>query len=221
SWKGKPPAAVRLQQASDGGAVSAKIEQQGAYVRCRLHQHDEERIGVKDCDDRESLAELEDGGSEVASSTRIPELRHVRDGGGQERGDALGVHAIACGDTTGLTAYVDNRLDSLVSLYALSGTPVTQPSGYSIGARSAVRTEQVLSFDFAFDIDTAGRPVLLPTGALKLGQQSGVQTSSLAFDSIRIAPTTNYQRDSAVVIGDSSVDRAFRPAHMPDAHRPH
>jgi len=115
------------------------------------------------------------------------------------------VAAIACGDTTGLTAYVDNRLDSLVSLYALSGTPVTQPSGYSIGARSAVRTEQVLSFDFAFDIDTAGRPVLLPTGALKLGQQSGLQLSSLAFDSIRIAPTTNYQRDSAVVIGDSSV----------------
>src|SRR5206468_2007966 len=72
--------AVRLQQTSYGGAVSAKIEQQGAYVRCRLHQHDEERIGVEDCDDRESLAELEDGGSKIAASARITELRHVRDG---------------------------------------------------------------------------------------------------------------------------------------------
>ena len=114
------------------------------------------------------------------------------------------VAATACGDTTGLQAYVTNRVDT-VSLYALSGTPVTEPSGYSIGARSAVRTEQVLSFDFAFDIDTSGRPVLLPTGALKLGQQSGLQLSRLPFDSIRIAPSANYQRDSAVVIGDSSV----------------
>ncbi len=115
------------------------------------------------------------------------------------------VAATACGDSTGLQAYVENRLDTLVSLYALSGTPVTEPSGYSIGSRSAVRTEQVLAFDFAFDIDTAGRAVLLPTGALKLGQQSGLQLSKLPFDSIRIAPTTNYQRDSAVVIDDSSV----------------
>ena len=113
--------------------------------------------------------------------------------------------AAACGNPLGLQAYIPNRRDTLVSLYALSGTPVSLPSGYSIGARQAVRTDQALSFDFAFDIDTAGRPVLLPTGALKLGQQSGLQTSSLAFDSIRIAPTTNYQRDSAVVIGDSSV----------------
>src|SRR5437867_8675066 len=113
----------------------------------------------------------------------------------------------ACGDTTGLTAYLDNDT-ATVSLYALGGTAVWLPSGYSIGSHSAVRTEQVLSFDFAFDIDTAGRPVLLPTGALKLGQQSGqsgLQLSTLPFDSIRVAPTTNYQRDSAVVIGDSSV----------------
>ena len=110
-----------------------------------------------------------------------------------------------CGDTTGLTAYIDNRLDTLVSLYALGGTAVTQPSGYSIGLRSPVRTEQVLSFDFAFDIDTAGRPVLLQTGALHLGQSSGLQLSSLAFDSIRLAPTANYKLDSAVVINDSSV----------------
>jgi hypothetical protein len=40
---------------------------------------------------------------------------------------------------------------------------------------------------------------------LKLGRQSGLQITKLAFDSIRFAPTDNYQLDSAVVVHDSSV----------------
>ncbi|OLC09616.1 MAG: hypothetical protein AUH41_04815 [Gemmatimonadetes bacterium 13_1_40CM_66_11] len=111
--------------------------------------------------------------------------------------------AAACGDSFGLQAYRSNVVDT-VSLYALSGTPVTKPSGYAL-LNGAVRTEQVAYFDFAFDIDTAGRAVLLPTGALKLGQQSGLQLSTQAFDSLRIAPTANYHLDSAVVVHDSSV----------------
>jgi len=113
--------------------------------------------------------------------------------------------AAACGNPLGLPgAFIVNRTDT-VSLYALSGTPVSQPSGYSIGARQAVRTEQASSFDLAFDIDTAGRALLLPTGALKLGQQSGTQISALQFDSIRIAPTSNYNLDSAQVVNVNSV----------------
>ena len=114
-----------------------------------------------------------------------------------------GVAAAACGNSTGLQAFRTNVVDT-VSLYALSGTLVSKPSGYAI-LNGPVRTEQVVSFDFAFDIDTAGRAVFLPTGALKLGQQSGLQISKLAFDSIRIAPTDKYQLDSAVVVQDSSV----------------
>lgn len=116
------------------------------------------------------------------------------------------VLAAACGDPFGLPApSVSNRTDTL-SLFALSGTPVTSPSGYVISFRSRVRTDQVIDgFDFAFDIDTAGRALLLPTGALRLGRLSGMQLTTMEFDSIRIAPTSGYQRDSAVAVDSGSV----------------
>ena len=85
---------VGLQQASYGGAVAAQIEQEGAHVRRGLHQHDEERVGVEDRNDRKSPAELEDRGREVAASAGIAKLRHVLDRGWQERGDAVGIDAV-------------------------------------------------------------------------------------------------------------------------------
>src|SRR5712664_3602547 len=106
----------------------------------------------------------------------------------------------ACGNPLGLPgAFISNVVDT-VSLYALSGTPVSLPSGYSIISRHTVRTDQGSPFDFAFDIDTAGTSRLYPTGALKLGRQSGLQLSAQQFDSIKIAPTTNYNLDSAQVV---------------------
>jgi hypothetical protein len=55
-------------------------------------------------------------------------------------------------------------------------------------------------FDFAIDLDSLYRPVLKPTGALRLGRESGVQTTTLPFDSIRVAPTGGFQLDSAVTV---------------------
>ena len=113
--------------------------------------------------------------------------------------------AAACGNPLGLpAAFITNQIDT-VSLYALSGTPISLPSGYSIGARRAVRTEQSQPFDFAFDIDTARRALLFPTGALKLGRQSGIQISAQQFDSNKFAPTSNYNLDSAQVVTGNSV----------------
>ena len=111
----------------------------------------------------------------------------------------------ACGNPLGLSAPFTNRVDSLVSLYALSGTPVSSPSAYSILGQRAIRTDQGAVFDFAFDIDTLGRALLLPTGALKLGKRSGFQISTQDFDSIKFAPTGGYNLDSALVVHDSSV----------------
>lgn len=117
------------------------------------------------------------------------------------------VLAAACGDSLGLPQpSIENRRDTLVSLYALSGTPVTQPSAYVIGFRSVIRTDQAVEgFDFAFDIDSAGRAVLLPTGALRLGRMSGIQTTTRAFDSVLVAPSGGYQLDSAVAVDSNSV----------------
>ena len=275
---------VRLEQASDGRAVPAEIEQEGTHVRRRLHQHDEECVGVQHRHDREAGAELEYGGGEVAPAARLAQLGHVLDGRGQEGGNALGIDAVpdaridgqavsahhhyrvhavraaerlhyiadgrhtrgnvgfrevevkqplwvdplergpvssphsmraltllilafavGCGNPFPLPqASIENRVDTL-SLYALHGTPVSTPSAYAMEFRQVVRTDQSQGFDFAFDIDTAGRAVLLPTGALKLGRQSGVQISTTPFDSILIAPTSKYQLDSAVVVDSNTV----------------
>lgn len=111
-----------------------------------------------------------------------------------------------CGDDLGLpAAAIPNRTDT-VSLYALSGTPVWSPSVYIIGFRQVARSDQSSTgFDFAFDIDTAGRPVLLATGALGLGRQSGIQRTLHAFDSVTVAPAGNYQGDSAVAVDSNDV----------------
>jgi hypothetical protein len=116
------------------------------------------------------------------------------------------VLAAACGDSLGLPQpSIPNRPDTL-SLYALSGTPVSQPSAYIIGFRSVVRTDQAVDgFDFAFDIDSTGRALLLPTGALRLGRQSGIQTTTKAFDSVLVAPSGGYELDSAVAVDSGSV----------------
>src|SRR3954468_9314602 len=99
--------------------------------------------------------------------------------------------AAACGDPLGLPPpAIPSRVDTLVSLYALSGTPISKPSGYVISFRQPVRTDQSpQGFDFAFDIDPSGRALLLPTGALKLAKGSGIQGTPHAFDSVTVAPS--------------------------------
>ena len=109
--------------------------------------------------------------------------------------------AAACGDPFALPrAQIENVVDSTVSLYALSGTPPRTPSGYFMQFRETVLVQNGGTFDFAIDLDSLNRPVLLPTGALKLGRSSGVQVSTLAFDSIHIAPSTPFQQDSGVTV---------------------
>ena len=115
------------------------------------------------------------------------------------------VLAAACNESLLPQPSVLNEIDT-VSLYALSGTPIASPSAYVISFRQSTRTDRAIDgFDFAFDIDTAGRPVLLPTGALRMGRASGIQLSTTPFDSIRFAPNRNYQLDSAVVVDSNSV----------------
>ena len=117
----------------------------------------------------------------------------------------------ACGpDLTGLLpASIPNRTDT-VSVYALTGTPVSTPSAYLIFYsvyvnRRVLRTDQNASFDVAFDIDSSGHALILPTGAMKLGRQSGVQVTTTLFDSVKTAPSSGYQIDSAVVLSVNSV----------------
>jgi hypothetical protein len=111
---------------------------------------------------------------------------------------AAALAAAACSDDFQLPpAALANELDT-VSLYALTGTPVGVPSAYLLEFRRVVRTDQSAAFDFAFDITSAGDPVLFPTGPLGLGEGSGLQVAPQPFDSLTLAPVSGYVYDAAV-----------------------
>jgi len=121
------------------------------------------------------------------------------------------VLAAACGDPFALPRATLNNIVDTVSLYALNGTPPRTPSAYYLGSYLAppvpVLIQNGTGFDFAVELDSAYRPMLLPTGALRLGRASGVQRTTLPFDSIKIAPTGGFQLDSAVTfdVGERAI----------------
>src|SRR5438034_8689686 len=93
----------------------------------------------------------------------------------------LAALAPACSTPTGLPAATDSNTVDTVSLFALSDAltdiALQNPSAYLVQGELRVRTDLSTVFDFAFDVDTAGRPVLLPTGAMHL--RSEEHTSEL------------------------------------------
>ncbi len=115
--------------------------------------------------------------------------------------------AVACG--SGQTAYYNNYVDT-TTLYALRSTPIRTPSAYSILDQLPVRTDTSGAFDFAFDIDAHGTPLIYPAGVLGLDKTTGLQIIKAPFDGVHSAPTTGYVTDSAlpVATGDVFVARS-------------
>jgi len=111
----------------------------------------------------------------------------------------------ACSDTTGLPAAIFTNVDTTVSLFALDGTPIAAPSAYLLQGRQTVRTDQSATLDFAFNFDSLGRPVLLPTQKLGLGALSSLQFATAAFDAITLAPTGGWVFDSTFVLDSGTV----------------
>src|SRR5574342_753057 len=92
--------------------------------------------------------------------------------------------ASACGDPFGQNAAIENTVDT-VTLYALRDTPIRQPSAYNMfqpPGLQAVRTDLTSDFDFAFDIDSAGRALIYPTGVLGLSREPGLQLMARPFE---------------------------------------
>jgi hypothetical protein len=109
----------------------------------------------------------------------------------------------ACGDPTNLQASGINSVDTL-SVFALSGTPPSYPSGLNALARQPVRVDGNANFDVAFDIDGSGNAVVYPVKlvvSLPGGSRVvGMQTLATVFDSVTSAPKSGYQTDTAVVL---------------------
>ncbi len=116
----------------------------------------------------------------------------------------------ACSNNTDLPEPTDANIIDTTTVWALDGTAVTDPSGFSIPDRTAVRTDQSAAFDFVFNIDNSGKAVFLPIDLLGLGSVSGLNPglyiTPTPFDSIKSAVTGDmYVFDDTVdvVVGSS------------------
>jgi hypothetical protein len=63
-----------------------------------------------------------------------------------------------------------------------------------------VRTDLTTGFDFAFNIDTLGRAVLLAASVFNIVGSSGLQPTTTPFADLKVAPGGAYNTDSAVVV---------------------
>lgn len=117
----------------------------------------------------------------------------------------VAVLAVGCSNTTGLPAAIFPNVVDTVSLWALRGTAIALPSAFSVTTNATVRTDLTTAFDFAFDFDSIGEPALFPLGTLNLGQLSGLQQTTTAFNAITIAPTANYVLDKPLALDTGMV----------------
>jgi hypothetical protein len=112
--------------------------------------------------------------------------------------------ATACSDSNGLPDASLTNVERTETLYALVGTPVSTPSGYALEGSRRVRTDLSVDFDFAFNLEAEGRPVLLPRAALGIDPTATVNPGFLArsetFEAIKVAPSNGYVTDRAIPI---------------------
>ncbi|HEY8832470.1 MAG TPA: hypothetical protein VIM21_08155 [Gemmatimonadaceae bacterium] len=119
----------------------------------------------------------------------------------------------ACGNVASLKATIPTFVDTL-SLWSLSGTPPSYPSGIAITTRQIVRVDGFASFDIALDIDANGNTVIYPV-KLVVAVPGGTRAVALqkvpgTFESVLDAPKTGFETDSALVmaVGDVVVVQA-------------
>jgi hypothetical protein len=112
--------------------------------------------------------------------------------------------AAACSNDDLGDATIENGVDT-VTIFSLTGTAITAPSGFSIStaAVGAVRTDQTTSFEFAYNIQPDGQKVLLPRAALGLTSNSaepGLQSRNETFDEIETASSNGYITEDPVPV---------------------
>ncbi len=116
----------------------------------------------------------------------------------------------ACGDSNLLPPATLAVETDTVTLWAITGTPIAEPSAWDLVLGYPARTDRTASFDFAFDFvwDSVAQdtmPALLPRGALGLSADGGLQVVRTPFDSLRSAPSTGYDADKPVFLDTTTV----------------
>ena len=122
----------------------------------------------------------------------------------------------ACGNPTSLHASLITSVDTL-SVFALSGTPPSYPSGINVLARQAVRVDGGASFDVAFDINANGDAVVYPVKQVVslpgTSRAVGMQRLLVKFDSVTDAPKSGYQIDSTSFVLTPGATLAVQSQH--------
>jgi len=117
----------------------------------------------------------------------------------------------ACNATYTLPPATEAPDSGTVTLWALTGTSLINPSAYSLldNPPTVVRTDRSSDFDFAFDIEADSThdtsAVFLPRGAVGLSMDGGLQLSAGPFDAITLAPTGGYQDSLPVKLSVGTV----------------
>ena len=113
----------------------------------------------------------------------------------------------ACGDPQSLRATLSTVQDTY-TVFALSGTPATFPSGINTYFRSAVRVDGNANFDVALDINDAGDAVIYPVqkvvSSLAATRRVGLRKVPGTFDTVLLAPEGTYS-DSVIVVKKGEV----------------
>lgn len=111
---------------------------------------------------------------------------------------ALAAQIAACDNPFALPPAQFPPSEGSLTLFALTGTALLDPSAYDMLNQRAIRTDQTAAFDFALEMtadslhDTTA--VLLPPGALGLLRDGGLQITTTQFDSITMAPDGGYDQ---------------------------
>ncbi len=118
---------------------------------------------------------------------------------------ALGM--LACGDPQGILASLPTSADAY-TVYALTGTPASLPSGINTYLRAAVLVDGNANFDVALDLDANNKIVFLPVqkvvSSISSNRVVGIRKVSGAFADVTIAPTGTYP-DSTVLAAPGEV----------------
>jgi hypothetical protein len=108
----------------------------------------------------------------------------------------------ACSSSNDLPAATNENVERTDTLWALVGTPVATPSGYSVDGSRRVRTDLGVDFDFAYNTENDGSHVFVPRSALGIDTANaanpGFVAASESFEAIKSPPSEGYVTDVPV-----------------------
>jgi hypothetical protein len=119
----------------------------------------------------------------------------------------------SCSDTNDLPDATTENVERTDTLWALVGTPVSTPSGFSVEGSRRVRTDLTIDFDFAYNIQPGGQHVLLPRAALGIDTANSVNPGFVpqteTFEGITSPQSSGYITDVAlpIAVGERYVVR--------------